>query len=47
MVETGARTDKNILILSGLKAGDTVLTSGVMTLKEDSPVKVSIKKDKL
>ncbi len=47
MVETGARTDKNILILSGLKAGDTVLTSGVMTLKDDSPVKVSIKKDKL
>jgi membrane fusion protein (multidrug efflux system) len=46
MVETGARTDKNILILSGLKAGDTVLTSGVMTLKDDSPVKVSIKKDK-
>lgn len=44
LVETGARTDKNILITSGLKAGDTVLTSGVMTLKDGSPVKVKIQK---
>jgi membrane fusion protein (multidrug efflux system) len=43
IVETGARTDKDVLIISGLKAGDTVLTSGVMTLKDDSPVKVSLK----
>ena len=43
VVETGARTDKNVLILSGLKAGDTVLTSGVMSLKDDSPVKVTLK----
>ncbi|MDD3004127.1 efflux RND transporter periplasmic adaptor subunit [Flavobacterium sp.] len=40
IVETGARTDKDILITSGLKAGDTILTSGVMTLRNDSPVKV-------
>lgn len=45
IVETGARTDKNVLVISGLKAGDTVLTSGVMSLKEDSPVKVSIVKE--
>ncbi|MGX7667049.1 efflux RND transporter periplasmic adaptor subunit [Flavobacterium pedocola] len=43
MVETGTRTDKDILVLSGLKAGDTVLTSGVMTLKDDAPVKVTVK----
>ena len=43
MVETGTRTDKEILVLSGLKAGDTLLTSGVMTLKEETPVKVSLK----
>ncbi|ESU23318.1 putative Co/Zn/Cd efflux system membrane fusion protein [Flavobacterium enshiense DK69] len=43
MVETGARTDKEVLVLSGLKAGDTLLTSGVMMLKEDSPVKVNLK----
>nr|WP_294935777.1 efflux RND transporter periplasmic adaptor subunit [uncultured Flavobacterium sp.] len=43
MVETGARTDKDVLVISGLKAGDTLLTSGVMTLKDDSPVKVTLK----
>lgn len=43
MVETGARTDKDVLVLTGLKAGDTLLTTGVMTLKDDSPVKVNVK----
>lgn len=43
MVETATRTDASLLILSGLKAGDTVITSGVMSLKNDAPVKVSIK----
>lgn len=43
MVETTTRTDASILVLSGLKVGDTVLTSGVMSLKEDTPVKVKIK----
>lgn len=43
IVETGARTEKNILIISGLKAGDTVLTTGVMSLKDGAPVKVSVK----
>jgi len=40
MVETGTRTDKNIVILKGLKPGDTVLTTGVLSLKDDAPVKV-------
>ncbi|GAA4765533.1 MULTISPECIES: efflux RND transporter periplasmic adaptor subunit [Flavobacterium] len=43
MVETGARTDKDVLVLTGLKVGDTVLTTGVMTLKDDAPVKVNVK----
>ncbi len=43
MVETATRTDASILVLSGLKAGDTVLTTGVMTLKDDTPVKIKIK----
>ena len=43
IVETATRTDANILILSGLKAGDTVITSGVMSMKNDTPVKVNIK----
>jgi membrane fusion protein, multidrug efflux system len=44
MVETATRTDASILVLSGLKAGDTLLTSGVMTLKNDTPVKVAVAK---
>ena len=38
MVGTSTRTEKEILITSGLKEGDTVLTTGIMTLKEGSPV---------
>jgi membrane fusion protein (multidrug efflux system) len=41
-VETGTRTDKSVLILSGLTIGDTVLTSGIMSLKNDIPVKVKV-----
>jgi membrane fusion protein (multidrug efflux system) len=43
MVETATRTDASILILSGLKAGDTVITTGVMSLKNDALVKVTVK----
>ena len=43
MVETTTRTDASILVLSGLKVGDTLITSGVMSLKEEAPVKVKIK----
>lgn len=42
-VETLARTDKDVVITSGLKAGDTVLTSGMMSLKDSTAVKVKIK----
>ena len=43
MVETATRTDASILVLSGLKVGDTVLTSGVMSLKDEAPIVVKIK----
>lgn len=43
MVETATRTDATILVLSGLKAGDTVLTSGIMSLKDGDAVKVKVK----
>lgn len=43
MVETTTRTDSSVLILSGLKAGDTLVTSGVMSLKNDAPIKVNVK----
>lgn len=42
MVEAATRTDASILILSGLNAGDTLITSGVMSLKNDTPVKVKL-----
>ena len=43
MVETATRTDASILVLSGLKSGDTLVTTGVMSLKKDDAVKVKIK----
>jgi membrane fusion protein (multidrug efflux system) len=46
MIETTARTDKDVLVTSGLKPGDTVLTSGVMSLKADARVNVNIKGSK-
>lgn len=45
-VATSTRTDATVLVLSGLKVGDTVLTSGVMSLKDSTKVKVNIKKDR-
>lgn len=41
-VETATRREKDILITSGLQAGDTVLTTGVMSLKPATPVKVVV-----
>lgn len=43
MIETGPRTDKEILVLSGLSVGDTLLISGMMSLKNEAPVKVLVK----
>jgi membrane fusion protein (multidrug efflux system) len=43
-VETSTRRDKDILVTAGLHAGDTVLTTGVMSLKPLTPVKVSLPK---
>lgn len=41
-VETSIRTDSSVLVISGLKAGDTLITSGVMSLKNGVPVKLNI-----
>ena len=43
MVEASTRTDKDIIITSGINAGDTVITTGVMTLKQGTPVNVVIR----
>jgi membrane fusion protein, multidrug efflux system len=40
MVETSTRTANDIVVTAGLKPGDTVLTTGIMSLKAGSKVKV-------
>lgn len=35
-IETIARTDKNVIVIEGIKSGDTILTSGVMALKDEA-----------
>ncbi len=42
LIETTTRTDKDLLVTSGLEVGDTLLTTGIMALKPLSPVKVKI-----
>lgn len=44
-VVTGIRLDDKIQILEGLKAGDTVLTTGLMAVKKDSKL-ILLKSDK-
>jgi len=41
-VVTLARTDKDVVITSGLKVGDTVLTSGMMSLKDEAAIKIKL-----
>ena len=41
MIKTSTRTSNLVLVDEGLKQGDTVLTSGIMILKNESPVVVS------
>ncbi len=43
MVETSSRTANGVYVLEGLKAGDTLITTGVMTLRPGSPVQVNVK----
>jgi len=41
-VETGTRTRENIRIADGLAAGDTVLTTGMLIMKDGMPVSVTV-----
>ncbi|CAG4989747.1 Multidrug resistance protein MdtA [Dyadobacter sp. CECT 9275] len=41
MVTTGLRTDTKIQIIDGLKSGDSLITSGIIAIKADTPVKVN------
>ncbi len=40
MIETGVRNDKKIQVTSGLKMGDSLIVSAIMSLKKDAAVKV-------
>ena len=42
-IETLARTAKDVVVTSGIKSGDTLLTSGVMALKDEAEIKVKLK----
>jgi membrane fusion protein, multidrug efflux system len=37
---TGIRTERDVQVLSGLSLGDTVITSGIMQLREEMPLKI-------
>jgi membrane fusion protein (multidrug efflux system) len=39
-VETGVRNDQRVEIISGLNEGDTVITTGIMSLRPDMEVKI-------
>ncbi len=39
-IETGVRTSLKVQVLDGLKIGDTLVTTGIMQLKPDAPVKI-------
>ena len=41
VVEVGVRTDTRIQILNGIQVGDTVITSGLMSMKPETKVKFS------
>jgi membrane fusion protein (multidrug efflux system) len=40
-VQTGLRDSSRIEILSGLREGDTILVTGLMSVKQDNPVKLT------
>lgn len=40
-VETGVRTGSSIQILTGLAPGDTLLTTGILQLRQDLPVRIT------
>ncbi len=42
-IETLARTAKDVVVTSGIKSGDTLLVSGVMSLKDEADIKVNLK----
>lgn len=44
LITTDTRTEKSVLVLDGLKKGDTLITTGIMSLKAEDKVKVTVVK---
>jgi len=44
-IKSDIRTDEKILVSEGLQVGDTVITTGIMAIKDDASVKVKIKEN--
>lgn len=44
IIETGIRTERNVEVTSGLKPGDTLITTGLLQLREDAAVKIRLPK---
>lgn len=42
MVQTGSRTNADVIVLSGINPSDTVITTGVFSLKDDAKVEITI-----
>jgi len=40
-VTTGVRDSSNVQVLTGIQAGDTVITTGLLFLKQDAPVQLT------
>jgi len=41
LIKTGIRTEKELQIISGLNLGDTLIVSGIIQLRPNSPIKLS------
>jgi membrane fusion protein (multidrug efflux system) len=46
VVTTGIRTEREVQIISGLNPGDTVITTGLLQLREEMGIKVRIPESK-
>ncbi|MEI7500993.1 MAG: efflux RND transporter periplasmic adaptor subunit [Bacteroidota bacterium] len=44
IIETGIRTEREVQVTSGINPGDTVITTGILQLREDIGVKVRLPK---
>lgn len=43
MIKTGLRNERNVQVVEGLQIGDTVITSGIISLKDGTAVKPRVK----